>query len=284
MDKPLKAAIRWAVFVIAVAVTTAWVVLSVTYLYRLGWDGILSLEPGALAAILAAVAGPPAAVWLVLVVIAQQQELGLLHKAVLDLGLALRRGQDQAETNGRALIELTTAMGQMVAKESVRMALDDLASHAAVVAERLGVLDGARLEKAWARYGAGDRWALIHPFVERAGQESDFESRLRAALYEDSPSKVAAAAFVRGLESLRQDHVGSGDQKLLSQILDDGPAAQVESLFGSSDILQASSVEAGEALQESALADAAPEDVEAATMADRLGPQPTLFPAGSQKN
>ncbi len=282
MENSIKAALRWSVFVLAVAATTAWVVLSFTYLNRLGWDGILSLEPGALAATLAAVAGPPAALWLVLVVIAQQHELGLLRKAVFDLGLAVRRGQDQAEINSRTLIELTSATARSAAKDSVHIALDDLASHAAVVAERLGVLDGESLDLAWVRHGAGDRWALIRPFIIRAGQESDFTDRLKAALDQDGLAKMAAAAFVRRLESLRQDHIGTGDQKLLSQILEDGPLAQIERLFG---LPTPTPETAGPSDSESAPSEdsePASDTSDAPTLADRLGPQPTLFPAGSQ--
>lgn len=282
MDNSIKAAFRWLVFVLAVAATTAWVVLSFTYLNRLGWDGILSLEPGALAATLAAVAGPPAALWLVLVVIAQQQELSLLRKTVLDLGVAVRRGQDHAEISSRTLIELTSATTRGAAKDSVHIALDDLASHAAVVAERLGVLDGEGLDLAWARHGAGDRWALIRPFIVRASEEKDFGDRLTNALNQDGPAKVAAAAFIHRLKSLRHDHIGVGDQKLLSQILEDGPLAQIERLFdgvqndepmADQDVVESSSEDSPELESENA---------DVTTLADRLGPQPTLFPAGTK--
>ena len=282
MDSVLKAALRWGVFVLAVAATTAWVVLSFTYLNRLGWDGLLSLEPGALASMLAAVAAPPAALWLVLVVIALQQELSLLRKAVLDLGIALKRGQDHAEANGRALLELTAAFSRQATQESVSIALDDIASHAATVAERLGVLDPDGLDLAWARYGAGDRWALLKPFLDRAAVESDFSDRLGRALHQDGPSQLAASAFVRRVEALREDQTINDGQKLLRQVLEDGPIAQVGRLFGVTRPEEMRGNGSTEPNQNNAMADALTDLKEEGTMADRLGPQPTLFPAGSQ--
>ena len=282
MESALKATVRWSIFVLAVAATTAWLVLSFTYLNRLGWDGILSLEPGALASTLAAVAGPPAALWLVLIVVAQQQELSLLRKAVLDLGVAVKRGQDQGEISSRTLIELTTATGRAVTKDTITIALDDLASHAAVIAERLGVMDRDALDLAWARHGAGDRWSMLRPFVDRATQENDFSNRLQEAITADGVSQLAAQAFVRRMDLLRSVHADGTDQELLSQILEDGPLAQVERLFTHSLDRQAQGSKEDSPSPVTDLAQDVSASEEEATMTDRLGPQPTLFPAGSK--
>ena len=282
METALKATLRWGVFVLAVAATTAWVVLSFTYLNRLGWDGLLSLEPGALASTLAAVAAPPAALWLVLVVVAQQQELSLLRRAILDLSVALRRGQDHVEANGRTLLELAAASERREAQHGIFVALDDLASHAALIAERLGVIDSAGLDLAWARYGAGDRWALLRPFLDRAALEENFGDRLIQALGQDAPARLAADAFVRRAKALRGDESNAGEQILLRQILDDGPIAQVDRLFA----LVSSSATGGNGHTEPRLSQDGSQVLsnseETEIMADRLGPQPTLFPAGSQ--
>lgn len=283
METVIKTVLRWGVFVLAVAATTAWIVLSFTYLNRLGWYGILSLEPGALASTLAAVAAPPAALWLVLMVVAQQQELTLLRKMVVDLGLTMRRGQDQAEVNGRALLELAAAAGRSATKDALSIALDDLSSQAATVAEHLGVLDSDSLDLAWARYGAGDCWALLNPFLTRATNEADFAERLTKALVQDGPAQVSAKSFVRCVQTLRSHDHGVGDQRLLLQILDDGPIAQVGRLLASvslsTDEPQADEVQS----RAQNLKDEGAE-TEGDAMADRLGPQPTLFPAGSRPN
>jgi len=199
MESKVKSILHWGVFVVAVTATTGWLVLCFAYLMRLGWDGLLSLEPGALAATLAAAAGPPVALWLVLVVTAQRQELVALRIAVLDFGLAIRRGQDHAETNGRALLEVTAATRRQASQDGLMIALDDLASHASIVVERLGVLDQDGLDLAWARYGSGDRWALLRPFIDRAALEDDFGARLAGALEEDALAKLAAGALFVGL-------------------------------------------------------------------------------------
>lgn len=263
MESKVKLILRWGVFVLAVAVTTGWLVLCSAYLSRLGWDGLMSLEPGALAASLAAAVGPPVALWLILVVTAQRQELEGLRRAVLDFGLAIRRGQDHAETQGRALLEVSAASRRQAAQDGLSVALDDLASNASVVAERLGVLDADGLSLAWQRYGFGDRWALLRPFLDRAAAESDFNSRLAEALEGDSISQLAAGAYIRRLGLLRADSGIPGEQKLIHEILEDGPVAQVGRLFASDSVVAEESPDPG--------------DNQTASIEDRLGPQPTLF-------
>lgn len=268
MESNVKAVLRWGVFILAVAVTTGWLVLAFSYLTRFGWDGLMSLEPGDLAATLAAAAGPPVALWLVLMVASQKQELSALQKIVIDLGIALRRGQDQAETGSRALIEVTAASQRQAAQEGLLLALDDLTSNAAVVAERLGVLDPAGLDMAWARYGSGDRWAFLRPFVDRASEEDDFAARLAEALAGDASARLAADAYTRRLEHLRSGGSLKAEQKLITEILEDGPVARVGVLFSAQQAIEGTT------------AQPEPPDADgegAETIEDRLGPQPTLF-------
>ncbi len=268
MERKVKSALRLFVFILAVAITTGWVVLCSGYLNRLGWDGLLSLDPGPLAATLAAGAGPPVALWLILMVIGQRQELAELQKGLVDFAMVLRRGQDQAEINGRALFELTAASQRGAAQDGFALILDDLISHAAVVAERLGVLDSDGLDMAWARYAAGDRWALLRPFLDRSLAEEDFESRLRMALSEDAQSRLAADAFLRRLEMLRSKDGVPQAQKMIQEVLEDGPVAQVARLLQqTSEFLDDSQNDMATTLD---------------SMDDRLGPQPTLFQPDSK--
>lgn len=265
MESALKTVLKWGVFITAVAVTTGWLVLSFAYLSRFGWDGLLSLEPGDLAATLAAAAGPPVALWLVLLVASQKQELTTLRNVVVDLGVALRRGQEQAETGSRALIELTSASERQAAKDGLHLALDDLTSNAAIVAERLGVLDLDGLDMAWARYGSGDRWAFFRPFLDRAAVENDFADRLASALDEDAQAKLAAQTYVRRLDQLRSPDGLPARQKLVFEILEDGPVSQVGRLF------------VGEKTGLGMGTTSTSSEVDVESMDDRLGPQPTLF-------
>lgn len=270
MESGLKTVLRWGVFALAVAVTTGWLVLSFAYLSRFGWDGLLSLSPGDLAASLSAAAGPPVALWLVLMVVSQKQELTTLRKVVIDLGVALRRGQEQAEIGSRALIELTSASERQAAQDGLALALDDLTSSAAVVAERLGVLDADGLDLAWARYGSGDRWAFLRPFLDRAAAEGDFAERLARALDDDVQAKLSAQGYTRRLSQLRSDNGVPAQQKLLNEILEDGPVAQVGRLFSPQEPATDQPDETSDVS-----ADGVTEDID--SMDDRLGPQPTLF-------
>ncbi len=274
MENAVKTILRWGVFVIAVAVTTGWLILCFAYLTRLGWDGLLSLEPGDLAALLAAAAGPPVVLWLTLTVMAQQRQLTTLRRAVLDMGYSLRRGLEQGEAQSRVLIESQAASQRDAASTLVPVALDDLASQVAVVAERLGVLSGDDLDLAWARHGAGDRNALMRPFTQRAASESDFSDRLRSAIASDPQSKEAAVTFLRQVDAMRAEARDQSGMKVLSKTLDEGPLAQVYALFSGA---------AEDAFGEDPVESSAPAPVPAddPDIADRLGPQPNLFPGAS---
>ena len=69
------------IFVLAVALTTAWVVLAVGgYLRHLGLAGVMALAPAELGALLAAAGGPPAALWLFMAVLEQRRTIN--HLAV----------------------------------------------------------------------------------------------------------------------------------------------------------------------------------------------------------
>jgi hypothetical protein len=278
MEKTLKTLLRWSVFVIAVAVTTGWLILCASYLTRMGWDGLLSLEPGDLAALLAAAAGPPVALWLILVVVAQQQDLTILRRAVLDMGFAMRRSQEQVESQSRALLEASAASRRQAAQDLLPVVLDDLAGSAAVVAERLGVLTRDDVDLAWARHGAGDRSALLRPFVARAHSEDDFAVRLNEALAGDLQSKLAAEAFVNRVDGLRSEGQDAFPLKLVSDLFEDGPVSQVYALFsGAGSTRQPVVSDNADGIESANAAEADEED----DMNDRLGPQPTLFPAAS---
>jgi hypothetical protein len=190
---------------------------------------------------------------------------------VLDFGLAIRRGQDHAESQRRALLEISAASQRQAAKDGLAVTLDDLASHASVVAERLGVLEPDGIAQAWERYGSGDRWALMRPFIARAAAETDFGDRLAGALKGDAVSQLAANAFVRGLDLLRGDGV-AGEQKLIHEILEDGPVAQVGRLFTKEAAVVAESD--GSNADEDQADNGGDQSV---SIEDRLGPQPTLF-------
>jgi len=274
MEKTIKTALRWSVFVIAVAVTTGWLILCFAYLNRLGWDGLLSLDPGDLAALLAAAAGPPVLLWLILTVIAQQQQLKTVRRVVLDMGYSLRRSLEQEEAQSRALIEAQAASERDVAISLIPFVLDELAGHAGVIGGRLGVLGGDEADLAWAKHGAGDKHALMRPFAERAANEPDFAARLRSAIASDPQSRQAAVAFVEHIDGLRAEVRNQSGLKALSKTLDEGVLAQVYALFATHEPGAADEEDPAE-LEEQELPTEEPD------ITDRLGPQPTLFPGAS---
>lgn len=296
MENRLRSYLRWVVFVAAVAMTTFWLVICIVYFSRLGWDGLLSLAPSDLAAVLAAAAGPPVCLWLILMVIAQQKELLLLQNTLESLMVATRRGNDFLESTGRTLLQSAALSQRQAAQDGLNLALDDLASQAAVVAERLGVLDKESIDLSWARYGSGDRWAFLRPFLDRAALQDGFKYQLARALTIDALSKIAANRFIRRSELLRSNDIVQTDQKLLHEIFEDGPVAQISRLFSLQDNSGSESEELSDADMEETISQEMEEKVgqdssedeeyrapnksnvdEDIVTEERLGPQPTLF-------
>jgi hypothetical protein len=284
MESSLRPYLRWVVFVAAVAATTFWLVICAVYFSRLGWDGLLSLIPSDLAAVLAAAAGPPVCLWLILMVIAQQKELLLLQKTLEQLSISTRRGNDFLESTGRTLLQSAALSQRQAAQDGLNLALDDIASQAAVVAERLGVLDSDSIDLAWARYGSGDRWAFLRPFLDRAALQDEFKYELAHAINIDALSKIAANRFIRRSERLRSNDIVQSDQKLLNEIFEDGPVAQISRLFSFEDTASHVSealveTEVGQELDnnEESVSSNELDIEEGVATEERLGPQPTLF-------
>lgn len=227
-----RAVFRWILFFFSVTLTTIWLVLCGAYLMRLGWNGILSLEPSALALILTASASPPLLMWLVLVVLTQQNEIVNFREILLELTHLMRRQFEQSEANVKVLLEMTSSSRRQFVKDGLSIILNDLSSNVAIVADRTGVLSGDNLDLAWAKYGAGDCWSLMRPFVDRASLEQGFDLQLKNAIMSDQPSMVAASAFVRRVDSLYSENlITTREQKILFDILKDSPLEKVVKLL-----------------------------------------------------
>ena len=277
MRTSVKTIIRWAVFVLAVAMTTGWFVFCIAYLNRLGWNSILSLDPSDFAVILASVAGPPVALWLVLTVVTQQQEINALSDTIVDFSNMLLKQTGQAEANGRALLELTSASQRLAMSDGLTLILNDLSSSASVVADRTGVLQGDDLELAWVKYDSGDCWSLIRPFIDRASLEEGFSERLKNAILSDLPSRNAAISFVSNIEALQSGALILPEQKLLKKLISQGPLDQVRSLFTIDDLDHETNLDSSEidGINTQSLDNG---EKDSGDILENSRPQPTLFP------
>src|SRR5262245_5684102 len=127
-------------FVVAVAATVVWLAVVGLYLSQMSWPGLMALEPMALAALLTATAGPLVALWLVMVVLEPRRAAALMMQRFAELANQERRTQQQAETLARSITEMQKQSVDALSADTRKLALQDLASSAAVLAERLGVM------------------------------------------------------------------------------------------------------------------------------------------------
>ena len=199
-------------FILAVAATTLWL-LAVTAYVRIhgGCGGLLALAPPDLAVLLAAVGSPLAAFWLIMAVLEQRRALRLFARRIAELAAHNARGQ---------------------VLETQRLALHDMASSSALLAERLGVMKRDAAAAAWARYGAGDVNVFVHSFLNFAASHPDMATRMAEAVARDAVAGSALAAFVRRYEGLIASEPGD---KLVAEIFDDGALGRAYRLFKSAD-------------------------------------------------
>ncbi|MGE4062796.1 MAG: hypothetical protein AB7E79_05460 [Rhodospirillaceae bacterium] len=223
-------------FIVAVAATVVWLAIVGLYLAQMSWPAVTALEPVALAALLTAAAGPLVALWLILVVIEQRRDAERMMARFAELAGQEHRTQQQAETLARSVAEMQRHAADSLSAETRKLALQDLASSAAVLAERLGVVKREAAGAAWARFGAGDTTVFVQAFLNFAGAHPDIAERVGEAAARDPAARAALAGFVRRYEQLAD--LAAGD-KLLRAVIEDGALGRGYRLFKQADELAA---------------------------------------------
>jgi hypothetical protein len=215
-------------FVLVVALSTAWVVFVLAYLARMGMSVVVALPIGELSSLIVAVATPVLALWLVVAVFSQRGELSDLRRRLGEMTAQSRHSLQQSEVQSRAMLEMEAQLKRSLSADTRRLALQDLASQAAVVGERLGILKPDTVDVAWARFGSGDIGAFVQPFLNFMGEHPDLAERMGEAVHRDTVARAALAGFVR-----RYDRLTSGmtDDKLGLETLDEGPLGRGYKLF-----------------------------------------------------
>lgn len=219
-------------FIVAVAVTVVWLSVVGLYFLQLSWQGVMALEPIALAALLTAAGGPLAALWLILVVVEQRRDAARLMSRFSDLASQERVTQGQVETLARSIAEVQRAASEGLSAETRRLALQDLASNAAVLAERLGVVKRDAAAAAWARFGAGDTSVFVQAFLNFAGAHPDIAERVGEAAARDPAARAALAGYVRRYEQIAER---AGADKLLRAVIEDGALGRGYRVFKQAD-------------------------------------------------
>ncbi|MGE3477170.1 MAG: hypothetical protein AB7H70_15315 [Rhodospirillaceae bacterium] len=221
-------------FIVAVAATVVWLAVVGLYLSQMSWPGLMALEPMALAALMTATAGPLVALWLVMVVLEQRRAAALMMQRFAELANQERRTQQQAETLARSITEMQKQSVDALSAETRKLALQDLASSAAVLAERLGVMKRDAVAATWTRFGAGDTAVFVQAFLNFAGAHPDIAERIGEAAVRDQAARAALAGFVRRYEQLAD--LARSD-KLLRAVIEDGALGRGYRLFKQADDL-----------------------------------------------
>ncbi len=223
--------------ILAVAASTLWLFMLWAYVsVHGGWAGLKDLGPLDLAILVAAASAPLAALWLIFTMLEQRRAVVLFSRRLGEMAAQNRQGLQQAESQARTLMQLQAQGARAQAMETRRLALNDMASSAAVLAERLGVIKRDAAAAAWARYGDGDTSVFVQAFLSFANSHPDMAERMAEAVARDLVAAAALASFVRRYERLLSL---SADDKLAVEIFDDGALGRGFRLFKAADALAA---------------------------------------------
>ena len=219
--------------VLSIAVTTLWLLALAAYTnMQGGLAGLAALAAPDLAILIAAGAAPLAALWLIMAVLEQRRALHLFARRVTEMTTQSRQSLQQAEIHARTLMQLQAQTQRTQAMETRRLALQDMAASVAVLAERLGVMNRDSANDAWARYGAGDVNVFVQSFLGFAVSHPDIGTRMAESVVLDPVAGAALATFVRRYERLASS---VSDDRLASEIFDDGALGRAYRLFKSAD-------------------------------------------------
>lgn len=219
-------------FTLAGAVSSIWLGTVVLYISStMGWEGVLTLPPTELALYLAATFGPLAALWLIIgfFYIASQ---GQRQEQVLQtLASQARRNAEQTEAQVRTLIEMQAESRRRSMLGGMDLVIKDMNGQAALLAERLGMVSEPEADGLWARTVSGDLWAFAHAFLIRAAAYPDFADMLAERLAGDTVCSGALQTFLRRYDQLSDGFRENEADRLMRQVLEDGPLARLQVLF-----------------------------------------------------
>jgi hypothetical protein len=234
--------------ILAAAITTLWLLAAGAYVQaRGGMAGLQAMAPPDLAVLIAAGAAPVAALWLVMAVFEQRRALTLFERRVGEMAAHNRQSLQQAESQARTLMQLQAHTARSQAMDTRRLALQDMAASAGVLAERLGVIKRDAINAAWARYGSGDITVFVQAFLSFSNSHPDIAERMAEAVARDTVAAAALAGFVRRYEHLL---AAASDDKLAVEIFDDGALGRGFRLFKQADAQAAKLLASGSAKAE----------------------------------
>lgn len=187
-------------------------------------EGLAALTPSETAAVLAALAAPPAVLWLGLAVGASAVSARRSERALRAVLFHTRRATEQAEVQVRTLLQMQEDTRRRRMLEGLDEALADMRGSLAVVAERTGLLSAEETELTWARTAAGDRWAFANAFLTPWAYQQDLPEILGERVAQAPEAAVALQTYLRRWRRLLAVLKENEADKLLRETLEDGPA------------------------------------------------------------
>jgi len=221
-----------ATLAVALTLSVAWIALVWDYVNRTpGWDALQSAPPVEFATFLASVAAPLAALWLVAAFMLTALALFQTQADVRTTQRQAVRTAQEIETLVRTSIEMQEQARRQSFLNGAELALKDLNSQAGMITSRLGVLNAEETEYLWALNAAGDPWAFCHALLERSELQNDFVDLVAHRVAGDEVASAALQRFLRRYERLLTLTKEYDADKLVREVLEDGPLDRLYTLF-----------------------------------------------------
>lgn len=194
-------------------------------------DGLTALPPAEMAAALAAVAAPPAVLWLALAVGFAASSARRSERAMRAVLHHTRRATEQSEVQVRTLLQIQEDARRTRMRDGLEEALADLRCSLALIAERTGLLSSDETELAWARTAAGDRWAFANAYLTPWAYQPELPEILGERIAEAPEAAAALQAYLRRWRRLLAVLSDSDADPLLRETLEDGPADRLHTFL-----------------------------------------------------
>lgn len=218
---------------IVVALTSVLTVLWVLGAWQalMPGEGFGVLTPSESAAVLAALAAPPAVLWLGLAVGAAAMSARRSERALRAVLHHTRRATEQSEVQVRTLLQMQEDTRRRRMLEGLDEALADMRGSLALIAERTGLLSQEDTELTWARTAAGDRWAFANAFLTPWAYQPDLPEIVGERVAQAPEAAAALQAYLRRWRRLLAVLKENEADKLLRETLEDGPADRLSTFL-----------------------------------------------------
>lgn len=221
--------------VVGIAVATSVLWLGGTYYFyfaRIGLDGLLALEPAALATAAAATVAPVAGVWLVAGFVGTLVALRHQGQAIRQLLWQAKRSAEHTEVTARSLLDLRDHAEHRAFFNTVELAFDDLNGLVATLARRADLCTEHDLDVLWRRYRDGDRSVFCRLFREAAERDPGaFAGDLGRVVATDSRFRSDLLFFLGRYDRLVRLGTEHDDHRYVLDLLEDGSFGLVQGLL-----------------------------------------------------